>query len=127
MYSSLYFVIPVSLMLMCDICVPRRALPQTAAELKASAPPPAGFQAFCVPIALRANRAAAGRRINGTARPNHCKPNEQKRECSYCSHALIFYEAYRTKDEQSIILRTTQETGTVTRALGCAHGQGAER
>jgi hypothetical protein len=53
MYSSLYFVIPVSLVLMCEVCVPRRALPQIAAESKASAPPPAGFQAFCVPIALR--------------------------------------------------------------------------
>jgi len=50
MYSSLYFVIPVSLVLMCDICVPRRALPQIAAESKAFAPPPNGFQAFCVPI-----------------------------------------------------------------------------
>jgi hypothetical protein len=58
MYSSLYFVIPVSLVLMCDvlmcdICVPRRALPQIAAESKASAPPPAGFQAFCVPIGAK--------------------------------------------------------------------------
>ena len=41
---------PAANVLMCDICVPRRALPQIAAESKASAPPPAGFQAFCVPI-----------------------------------------------------------------------------
>jgi hypothetical protein len=126
MYSSLYFVIPVSLVLMCEVSVPRRALPQIAAESKASAPPPGGFQAFCVPIGAQTGRAAAARRIAGTASPNRCKPNEQKYECSYYSHAMIFYEAYRTKVGQSIILRTTQETRTATRALGCAHGQGAE-
>jgi len=50
---------------MCDICVPRRALPQIAAESKASAPPPAGFQAFCVPIGAETEprrREAANRR-----------------------------------------------------------------
>jgi hypothetical protein len=65
MYSSLYFVIPLSLVLMCDICVPRRALPQIAAESKASAPPPAGFQAFSVPIDAQTEprrREAANRR-----------------------------------------------------------------
>src|SRR5580704_8456326 len=106
MYSSLYFVIPVSLMLMCEVCVPRRALPQIAAESKASAPPPAGFQAFCVPIGAM----APPRRIAGTARPFCCKSNEQKPACSYCSHALILCEAYRTKVGQSIILTTTQQT-----------------
>jgi hypothetical protein len=67
MYSSLYFVIPVSLVLMCDICVPRRALPQIAAESKASAPPPAGFQAFCVP-----SRAWIEPRHRGAANRRHC-------------------------------------------------------
>src|ERR1700688_3989836 len=126
MYSSLYFVIPVSLLLMCKVRVPRRAPPQIAAESKASAPLPSAFKHFVCQSAPRPNRAAAERRIAGAARLTCCKPNEQKRECSYCSHALIFYEAYRTKDGQSTILRTTQETRTVTRALGCAHGQGAE-
>jgi hypothetical protein len=90
MYSSLYFVIPVSLVLICEVSVPRRALPQIAAESKASAPPPAGFQAFCMPIGAKSEPAAAARRITDTAGPNRCKPNEQKSECSYCSHALIF-------------------------------------
>ena len=108
------------------ICVPRRALPQIAAESKAPRRLPPAFKHFVCQSALRPDRAAAARRIAGTARPNCCEPNEQKCECSYCSHALIFCEAYRTKVGQSIILRTTQETGTVTRALGCAHGQGAE-
>src|SRR5580693_7050298 len=110
MYSSLYFVIPVSLVLMCEVCVPRRALPQIAAESKASAPPPAGFQAFCVPIGAWTGPRRCERRIAFTAQPHCCEQNEQKRGCSYCSHALIFSEAYRTKVGQSIILTTTQET-----------------
>jgi hypothetical protein len=59
MYSSLYFVIPVSLVLMCDICVPRRALPQIAAESKASALLPPAFKHFVCQSLLRAKRAAA--------------------------------------------------------------------
>jgi hypothetical protein len=115
MYSSLYFVIPVSLVLMCevlmcDICVPRRALPQIAAESKASAPLPSAFKHFVCQSALGAEHAGAARRIGGAARPRRCEANEQKCECSYCSHALIFCEAYRTKDGQSIILTTTQQT-----------------
>src|SRR5580692_6355337 len=110
MYSSLYFVIPVSLVLMCDICVPRRALPQIAAGSKASAPPPAAFKHFVCQSALGAGRAAATWRIAGTAWPLCCKANEQERECLYYSHALIFCEAYRIKVRQSIILRTTQQT-----------------
>src|SRR5579862_9540684 len=103
---------------MCDICVPRRAVPQIAAESKAPRRLPAAFKHFVCQSALRPNHAAAARRIDGPARSNRCEPNEHKRQCSYCSHALIFCEAYRTKVGQSIILRTTQQTRTVTRALG---------
>jgi hypothetical protein len=60
-------VIPVSLVLMCDICVPRRALPQIAAESKASRRLPPAFKHFVCQSALRLNYAAAARRIIGAA------------------------------------------------------------
>jgi hypothetical protein len=53
--------------LMCEVYVPRRALPQIAAESKASAPPPAGFQAFCVPIGAESEL-----RCRGAANRRHC-------------------------------------------------------
>jgi hypothetical protein len=66
MYSSLYFVIPVSLVLMCDICVPRRALPQIAAESKAPRRLPPAFKHFVCQSALgRARR-------RGAANQRHC-------------------------------------------------------
>jgi hypothetical protein len=45
-----------------------------------------------------------------------CSANEQKRPCTYCSHALILCEAFRAKTEQSIILTTREQNHSIGRA-----------
>ena len=54
--------------------------------------------------------------LGNSPRPK-CNRNEQQHKCSYCSHALILCEAYRTKDGQRIILTTTQQTDRLARAF----------
>jgi hypothetical protein len=55
-----------------------------------------------------------------------CSTNEQKRLCTYCSHALVFCEAFRAEIKQSIILTVEEQNHSTVRAAVRRAELGAE-
>jgi hypothetical protein len=79
-------------------------------------PPPGDFKHLvCQSAAIRG--AALNRALNqGDSRRSICGTYEQKRPCTYCSHALIFCEAFRARIEQSIILTDREQNHLIARS-----------